>query len=176
MTGTWEVAVIGNRGRVSRNRVQWGASCAPAATTPIATLERRPETRPVMEAYMPNITKNPAYPRFSSMSLKQLQARDPRLSDQMLARIDAALQAAEAPPSAATTPIFLLAANPATLAVLDTHFPGLTGHPNYGKFRYLSLKELQGFDPRITDDMLAATQSGLDGIASSAATGAARRE
>lgn len=135
---------------------------ASTATTPIATLERRPETRPVMDAYMPNITRHPAYPRFSGMSLKQLQARDPRLSDQMLARIDAALQAAESPPSAATTPIFLLVANPATLAVLDTHFPGLTGHPNYAKFRYLSLKELQGFDPRITDDMLARTQAGLD--------------
>ena len=111
---------------------------------------------------MPNITKHPAYPRFSGMSLKQLQARDPRLSDQLLTRIDAALQAAEAPPSVAGTPIFLLAAQPGTLAVLDTHFPGLPGHPNYAKFRHLSLKELQGFDPRITEDMLAQVRAGLD--------------
>lgn len=138
---------------------------ASVATTPIATLERRPETRLVMEAYMPNITKHPAYPRFSGMSLKQLQASDPRLSDQLLARIDAALQAAETPPSVATTPIFLLAGRPETLSVLDSRLPGLTGHPNYGKFRYLTLKELQGFDPRITDDMLAGVQSGLDAIA-----------
>lgn len=148
---------------------------ASTATTPIATLERRPETRPVMEAYMPNITKHPAYPRFSGMSLKQLQARDPRLSDALLARIDAALQAAESPPSTATTPIFLLAANPATLAVLDSQFPGLTGHPNYAKFRYLSLKELQGYDPRITDDMLARTQAGLDAAVPDAPPAAASR-
>lgn len=135
---------------------------ASVATTPIATLERRPETRLVMDAYMPNITRHPAYPRFSSMSLKQLQARDPRLSDDLLVRIDAALQAAGAPPSVATTPIFLLAGRPETLAVLETRLPGLTSHPNYGRFRYLSLKELQAFDPRITDDMLAGVQSGLD--------------
>lgn len=142
---------------------------ASTATTPIATLERRPETRVVMEAYMPNLTKHPAYPRFARMSLKQLQARDPRISDPLLARIDAALQAAESPPSAATTPIFLLAANPAALAVLNAHFPDLTGHPNYARFRYLSLKELQGYDPRITDDMLAQTQAGLDAAVLAAA-------
>ena len=148
---------------------------ASTATTPIATLERRSETRPVMEAYMPNITKHPAYPRFSGMSLKQLQARDPRLSDQLLARIDAALQAAEAPPSVASTPIFLLAAQPRTLAVLDAQLPGLTGHRDYARFRYLSLKELQGFDPRITDDMLSATQAALDAAAAAASPGGASR-
>ena len=135
---------------------------ASTATTPIATLERRPETRLVMEACMPNITKHPAYPRFSGMSLKQLQERDPRITDQALDRIDAALAAAQAPPSVGTTPIFLLAGSPATRAVLDSYFPGLTGHPNYPKFRFLSLKELQGFDPRITDAMLEVTQTGLD--------------
>lgn len=138
---------------------------ASTAATPIATLERRPETRLVMEAYMPNITKHPAYPRFSGMSLKQLQERDPRITDQALERIDAALAAAQAPPSVGTTPLFLLAGSPSTRAVLDSHFPGLMAHPNYPKFRFLSLKELQGFDPRITDAMLAATQSSLDAAA-----------
>jgi len=135
---------------------------ATTATTPISTLERHPETKLVMDAFMPNITKHPAYPRFSAMSLKQLQDRDPRITDQTLARIDAALAAAEAPPSVETTPIFLLVGNPGTRAVMDSHFPDLTAYPSYPKFRFLSLKELQGFDPRITDEMLAATQSGLD--------------
>ena len=138
---------------------------ASTAPTPIATLERHPETRLVMDAYMPNLTRHPAYPRFSNMSLKQLQDRDPRITDQALDRIDAALAAAQAPPSVATTPIFLLAGNPGTRAVLDSEFPGLTGHPDYPKFRFLSLKELQGFDPRITDAMLEATQSRLDAAA-----------
>ena len=135
---------------------------ASAATTPISTLERRPETRLVMDAFMPNLTKHPAYPRFSYMSLKQLQDQDPRITDQTLERIDAALAAAQAPPSVETTPIFLLAGSPGARDVLDSQFPGLTGHPNYPRFRFLSLRELQGFDPRITDAMLAATQSGLD--------------
>jgi hypothetical protein len=135
---------------------------ASTATTPISTLERHPETKLVMDAFMPNLTKHPAYPRFSNMSLKQLQDQDPRITDQTLERIDAALAAAQAPPSVETTPIFLLAGSPGARDVLNSQFPGLTGHPNYPKFRFLSLKELQGFDPRITDSRLAAIQSGLD--------------
>ena len=138
------------------------------ATTPIAVLERHPETRMVMEAFMPGLTKHPNYPKFFNLSLKQIQAYDPRITDQTLARIDAALAAASATPSVATTPIFILAGRPNTLAVLEAHFPGMTGHPNYSKFRYLSLKELQRYDPRIKDDMLAAAQAGLDAAAAKA--------
>ena len=61
-----------------------------------------------------------------------------------------------------TTPIFLLVGHPGTRAVLDGQFHGLTGHPSCPKFRFLSLKELQGFDPGITDAMLAAPQTHLD--------------
>ena len=35
-------------------------------------------------------------------------------------------------------------------------------HPNYSKFRYISLKALQGFDPRISDEALGVVQAELE--------------
>ncbi len=140
---------------------------ASTATTPISTLERHPETKLVMDAFMPNLTKHPAYPLFSNLSLKQLKDRDPRITNQTLERIDAALAAAEAPPSVETTPIFLLAARPETRAVLEAYMPGMLQHPNYPKFRYISLKALQGFDPRISDEALSAVQAQLEAAGTS---------
>ena len=76
--------------------------------------------------------------------------------------MDKALAATRAPPSVETTPIFLLAARPETRAVLETYMPGMLQHPNYPKFRYISLKALQGFDPRISDEALGVVQAELE--------------
>ena len=63
------------------------------------------------------------------------------------------------------SPIEQLVANPATKTVLDTDFPGLTGHPAYEQFKAMSLKQLQPFSNGvITDDLLVKAGTDLAAI------------
>lgn len=138
---------------------------ASTATTPIATLAKDPATRPVLDLFMPGVTSHPKYFDFQWLTPRELQRFDSRLTPEVLTLMDAALLASKAPPSVENTPIFLLAARPETRAVLEKDLPGRLQHPNYPRFRFISLRALQGFDPRITDDMLSATQAALDAAA-----------
>ena len=141
------------------------AAAAPLPTsgkTPIATLAKDPMTREVLDAYLPGVQSHPKYFDFQWLTPRELKRFDPRITDDALAQMDKALAATRVPPSVETTPIFLLAARPETRAVLETYLPGMLQHPNYPKFRYISLKALQGFDPRISDEALGVVQAELE--------------
>ena len=60
------------------------------------------------------------------------------------------------------TPISVLVADPRAKALLDAHFPGLTGHPMYDSFKGMSLSELQPMSSgKMTDAALAETGADL---------------
>ncbi|MDG5489320.1 hypothetical protein NYR55_11910 [Sphingomonas sp. BGYR3] len=63
------------------------------------------------------------------------------------------------------TPVETLAANPASKAVLDKHFPEMLKHPMYDQFKQMSLKQLQPLaQGQITNDMLTAAEKDLAAI------------
>lgn len=84
----------------------------------------------------------------------------------------AAMQAQPAEPAAPApqptarfsldTPIEVLAADPAALAVLNANLPGITDHPAYPQFKALSLRQVQPFSQGfITDEIMNAVAAAL---------------
>ena len=60
------------------------------------------------------------------------------------------------------SPIEALMANPAAKAAVEAQMPGVEGHPAYGQFKAMSLKQVQPFSQgMITDDMLAKIAAAL---------------
>lgn len=60
------------------------------------------------------------------------------------------------------SPIEALMANPAAKAAVEAQMPGVEGHPAYGQFKTMSLKQVQPFSQgMITDDMLAKIAAAL---------------
>jgi len=63
------------------------------------------------------------------------------------------------------SPIEQLVANPATKAVLDADFPGVTTHPAYEQFKAMSLKQLAPYaNGIITDEKLAKASADLAAV------------
>ncbi|WP_219892381.1 hypothetical protein [Aquisediminimonas profunda] len=63
------------------------------------------------------------------------------------------------------SPIEQLVANPATKAVLEADFPGVTTHPAYEQFKAMSLKQLAPYSNGIiTDEMLAKASADLAAV------------
>ena len=63
------------------------------------------------------------------------------------------------------SPIEQLVANPATKAVLEADFPGVTTHPAYEQFKAMSLKQLAPYSNGIiTDEKLAKASAYLAAV------------
>ena len=60
------------------------------------------------------------------------------------------------------SPIEALMANPAAKAAVEAQMPGVEGHPAYGQFKAMSLKQVQPYSQgMITDEMLAKIAAAL---------------
>ena len=71
--------------------------------------------------------------------------------------------AAAAKLSVETTPIEVLAANPAAKAVLDKNLPGMTTHEAYDQFKSMTLTQVAPMsEGAITDAALKTVQADLD--------------
>ena len=65
--------------------------------------------------------------------------------------------------SVETTPIEVLAANPAAKAVLDKNLPGMTTHEAYDQFKSMTLTQVAPMsEGAITDAALKTVQADLD--------------
>lgn len=133
------------------------------STTHIFDLARNPKTRVVLEAYMPTLLTNPDFPQYRDLTLKQLQGYAPdKISNSLLDSVDQSLAEADKPPTVARTPIFLLAADPRTRAVLEAYMAPLLTDASYQSFKFVSLKALQGYAAdKISDSLLAQVDKSL---------------
>lgn len=77
------------------------ATKAPAfsADTPLETVIADPAAKAALNATLPNIAAHPSFDQFKSMSLRQLQPyAGGKISDEQIAKVDAALKALPAKP------------------------------------------------------------------------------
>ena len=88
----------------------------------------------------------------------------PAIAMQATPATPAAPQAPVAPAArfSLDTPLEVIAADPAGLAVLETHLPGITAHPFYPQFKGMGLRQLQPLSQGlITTDMLTSIAAAL---------------
>ena len=64
-------------------------------------------------------------------------------------------------PTVERTPITGLAGKPLSRAVLEAYMPQLLGSPRYNDIMWLTLRELQKFDPRLTNQLLTSVDGAL---------------
>ena len=77
------------------------AAKAPAfsADTPLAAVVADPAAKAALDANLPNVSSHPAFDQFKAMSVRQLQPyADGKITDEMVAKVDAALKALPAKP------------------------------------------------------------------------------